>query len=69
MYAQMAHNGYLIDRARKILSDAVENGIYISIENPDGTAMRLKPGFKLTDVEIVLIEEDRGERLDLNDKL
>lgn len=50
----LVHNGNLIDKAEKILKDAVKNEhTYIWIELPDGNIIKLNDGFKINHVEIV----------------
>jgi hypothetical protein len=55
--AQLTHNGRLIKQAEEILQSAVENGISIHFENPDGTILKLQDGFKLHNFEIIVYEK------------
>lgn len=49
----LAHNGDLISKAERILQETVLNqNAWVWIELPDGSTIRLKPGFKIKSVEI-----------------
>lgn len=56
----LMHNGYVIHEAERALQKAVENDrTEIYVENPDGTRVRLQPGFKLIDFEWAPIITDK----------
>ena len=59
----LIHNGSLIRRSEQILNDYLDlnkenHKTCLYIENPDGTCIRLQPGFKIKDYEIIDIQID-----------
>ena len=57
----LMHNGNLIRKAEKMLNDLLglneeNHKVYLYIENPDGTVVRLQHGFKIKDYEYVVAE-------------
>lgn len=50
----MMRNGKLISSCEDILNDALNAGQYITIENPDGTRIRLQAGCKIRSLEAVI---------------
>lgn len=54
----LVHNGSLVRQAEKMLNSMIDSNtedhqIYLYIENPDGTTIRLQPGFKIKDYELI----------------
>ena len=55
-FLALMHNGYVIHEAERTLQKAVENErAHIYVENPDGTTIRLQPGFKIKDYEYAVV--------------
>lgn len=62
----LMHNGRLIRNAENFLNECIANGMYITIQNPDGTKVRLQKGFKIHNYEAVITTPDGYERIDFN---
>lgn len=51
--AALMHNGGLISKAERILQEAVESeNTWVWIELPNGSTIKLEPGFKIKSVEV-----------------
>lgn len=49
----LMHNGSLIDKAEKILQEAVESeNTWVWVELSNGSTIKLEPGFKIKSVEV-----------------
>lgn len=49
----LMHNGSLINKAEKILQEAVESeNTWVWIELTNGSEIRLEPGFKIKSIEV-----------------
>lgn len=53
--SQLTHNGNLVKQAEESLNSLLcgKTNTFLSIENPDGTVVRLQHGFKINHLEIV----------------
>ena len=61
-FSTLLHNGSLVRKAETILNDLLDlnkenHKVYLYIENPDGTVVRLQHGFKIKDYEYVVVEK------------
>lgn len=51
--AALMHNGSLINKAEKILQEAVESeNTWVWVELSNGSMIKLEPGFKIRSVEV-----------------
>lgn len=65
-FVGLMHNGQLIRNAENLLNECIADGMYIAIQNPDGTTVRLQKGFKIYNCEAVIMTANGGERIDFN---
>ena len=48
----MIHNAFLVAQAEKTINRCLENGMFIYLQNPDGTQIRLRQGMGFITMEI-----------------
>lgn len=58
-FTALMHNGNLVNRAEKILQDMAKNpNCYLYLKNPDGTRIRIQPGFQIESFEYAVVARD-----------
>ena len=65
-FAGLMRNGQRISNAENFLNECISNGMYIAIQNPDGTTVRLQKGFKIYNCEAVITTSNGCERINFN---
>ena len=65
-FTGLMRNGQRIQNAENFLNECIANGMYVTIQNPDGTTVRLQKGFKIHSHEAVIISSSGCEIIDFN---
>lgn len=61
-FATLIHNGDLIRKAEKTLQDmAASDHCYLYLVNPDGTRVRIMPGCRIEDYEMIPIVREETQ--------
>jgi len=60
-FAALVHNGQLIRQAERTLQEMAKSEYcYLYLVNPDGTRVRILPGCKIEDYEMVPVVREGG---------
>lgn len=58
--AALAHNGLIVRNVERTLQQIVENeNCVLYLVNPDGTKVRIQPGCKIEDYEMITISHNK----------
>lgn len=63
----LMRNGQRIQNAENFLNECIASGMYVAIQNPDGTTVRLQKGFKIYNCEAIIATENGCERMNFNE--